>query len=79
MSLDSCVSQILTKFSKNKEIIKQYQRESDVGHEDVSKTDLEDWRAREKIRCHSIHPSFLVAGVGCCHGNHSSLVVAMVT
>ena len=34
-------SQILTKFSKNIEIIKQYQREreSDVGHEEVSKTD----------------------------------------
>ena len=40
-------SQILTKFSKNKEIIKQYQRDSDVGHEEDSETDegQGDWRA----------------------------------
>ena len=42
-------SQILTKFSNNIEIIKQYQRESDVGHEEVSETDEGDWRARGKI------------------------------
>ena len=38
-SLTFNFSQILTKFSKNKGIIRQYQRESDVEDEEVSETD----------------------------------------
>ena len=45
---------IFHKFSQNflktkRSLSNIKERESDVGHEDVSKTDLEDWRAREKI------------------------------